>query len=321
MGAFSATAVVKLNGDGSLNVLTSSVEMGQGALTVLAQIAADEATLPMAAVRISTPDTANTPFDAMTAASRATNFMGRAIRSAVRDVKSQLLDLASVQLEIAPGDLEITDGRVAVRGVPTRALSFGQVVAASRVGSLTGSGRYQPVIGLDPDTGQGVASPQWHPAVCAAEVEVDEETGAVRILRLHVGLYVGRMVNPTGCELQVFGASLFGVGQALFEELRWDEAGTLTNPNLSDYMIPSFEDLPGQFSQTVLETPGTIEIHGIGETPLPAIAPAIANAVSRALGVQVDSLPLTPEKVLRLIRARDASAAGAADGDRSGRPG
>ena len=100
--------------------------------------------------------------------------------------------------------------------------------------------------------------------------------------------------------------------QALFEELVWDEQGVLVNPNLSDYMIPSFLDVPGHVGHTVLETPGTTEIHGLGETPLPAVAPAIANAVAQALGVRVVDLPLTPERVLRRIHERDAMASGEA---------
>jgi CO/xanthine dehydrogenase Mo-binding subunit len=304
MSSFPATSIARLNADGSLNVLTSSVEMGQGALTALAQIGAHEATLPLERVRISTPDTATTPFDHMTAASRTTNFMGRAVRGAVRDVKRQLVELASAQLEIAPDDLEIVDGHVAVRGSPDRRLSFGSVVSTARVGSLIGSGRHSFSTFLDLETGQGIGSPQWHPAVCACEVEVDEETGRVTLLRLHLGLYVGRMINPTQCELQVQGAALFGVGQALFEELAWDEHGTLTNPNLSDYTIPSFRDVPVGFGQTILETPGSIDVHGLGETALPAIAPAVANAVSRAVGVRVTDLPITPQKVLALLRER-----------------
>jgi CO/xanthine dehydrogenase Mo-binding subunit len=310
MSSFPATSMVRLNLDGSVNVLTSSVEMGQGALTALAQIAAHEATIPLERVRVSTPDTDVTPFDAMTAASRTTNFMGRAIREAVRMVKEQLIDLAAAQLEIHPDDLEVVDGRVSAKGSPERSLTFGSIVATSRLGSLVGSGRYVSPTHLDLETGQGIGAPQWHPAVCGCEVEVDEETGRITILQLHLGLYVGRMINPTQCELQVQGAALFGLGQALFEELVYDEQGTLTNPNLSDYMIPSFLDVPAQFGQTILETPGSIHVHGLGETALPAVAPAVANAVSRAVGVRVLDLPLTPEKVLRLIRARDAAGTG-----------
>jgi CO/xanthine dehydrogenase Mo-binding subunit len=286
--------------------------MGQGSLTVLAQIGAHEATLPLSAVRVSTPDTWNTPFDQMTAASRSTNFMGRAIRKAVQEVKSKLIDLASSQLEAAAGDLEIAEGRVFVKGSPERGLTFAQVVSSAKVGSLMGSGRADVSVGFDVNTGQGVASPQWHPCICGAEVEVDEDTGKITIQRLHLGLYLGRMINPTHIDLQVLGASLFGVGQVLFEELVWDEGGALTNPNLSDYMIPSFLDVPPRFTQTVLETPDSIEVHGIGETSLPAIAPAVANAVSQALGVRVTTLPLTPERVLRLIHERDAGGGQAA---------
>jgi CO/xanthine dehydrogenase Mo-binding subunit len=307
MSSFPATAVVKMNADGTLNVLTSTVEMGQGALTALAQIAAHEAGIPLAAVRVSTPDTASTPFDMFTAASRSTNFMGRAIRAAVRDIKGQLAAMAAAQLEAAIGDVEVADGRAAVAGSPGPSLTYAQIVTAARVGSLTGTGRYASPTSLDVETGMGVAAPQWHPAVCGAEVEVDEETGRVVVRRLHVSLYVGRMINPTSCELQVEGASLFGLGQALFEELAWDEQGTLTNGNLADYMIPSVLDVPTVFGQTILETPGSIDVHGIGETPLPSIAPAIANAVANAIGVRVNRLPITPERVLRLIRERDGA--------------
>ncbi len=305
MSAFPSSSVVMLGQDGSLRVLTSSVEMGQGALTALAQIAADEATLPVERVTVSTPDTAVTPWDQMSAASRTTNSMGRAIRGAVIDVKEQLLELASRRLEIAVADLEIVDGTVRGQGAPETAISFAALVAATRVGNVLGRGSYIGVAHLDIETGQGIGSPQWHPCVCAVEVEVDEETGRVQILRLHLALYVGRMINPTQCELQVQGAALFGVGQALFEELIWDETGQLINPNLSDYMIPSFLDVPPEMSETILETVGTIDVHGIGETALPTVPPAVANAVSRAIGVRIVDLPLTPERVLRAIRARD----------------
>jgi CO/xanthine dehydrogenase Mo-binding subunit len=310
--SFPATSAARLNSDGSLNVLTSSVEMGQGALTSLAQIAAHEATVSLDQVRVSTPDTEHTPFEQMTAASRTTNFMGRALRRAVQDIKSQLVDLASEQLEVARDDLEVSDGRVSVRGSPQRGASFVSLMSAAKLGSLVGHGSYVVPTHLDPETGQGIAAPQWHSAACGCEVEVDEETGRITVTKLHLGLYVGRMINPAQCELQVQGAALFGVGQALFEELVWDEDGNLANPNLSDYMIPSFLDVPLVLDQAILETPGSIEVHGIGETALPPVPPAIANAVSRALGIRVLDLPLTPEKVLREIQRRDSAEHGSA---------
>ncbi|HYH91861.1 MAG TPA: xanthine dehydrogenase family protein molybdopterin-binding subunit, partial [Candidatus Saccharimonadales bacterium] len=170
MSAFPSTSFVKMNVDGSLNVQTSSVEMGQGALTALAQIAAHEATVPVERVRMSTPDTAHTPWDQMSAASRTTNSMGRAIRAAVVDVKSQLLEMAAVRLEIAAADLEVVDGMVRAKGSPDKALPFGALVGMTRVGNVLGRGDYLAVAHLDTETGQGIGSPQWHPAVCAVEV-------------------------------------------------------------------------------------------------------------------------------------------------------
>lgn len=312
MSAFPSSSVVKLNADGSLNVLTSTVEMGQGSLTALAQIAAHEAGLPLDRVRVSTPDTATTPWDQMTAASRSTNSMGRAIRAAIRDIKGQLLELAAARLEMPADDLEIVEGMVRPKGAPEKALPYPAILGPARVGNLLGRGFYMGQSHLDTETGQGIGSPQWHPAVCACEVEVDRETGKVEVTKLHLALYVGRMINPTNCVLQVQGAALMGLGQALFEEIVWDEQGTVVNPNLSDYLVPSFLDVPLRFDQTILELPDTIEVHGLGETALPAVMPAVANAVSRAIGVRVTELPVTPEKVLRLLRQAEEKRATAA---------
>ncbi|MEA2623127.1 MAG: hypothetical protein QOH61_2037 [Chloroflexota bacterium] len=315
MSAFPSSSIAKLNADGSMNVLTGSVEMGQGALTALAQIVSDESTVPVSRVRISTPDTAMTPWDQMSAASRTTNNMGKAMRAAVVDVKKQLLELASRQMEIAVEDLEIVAGTVRPKDAPDRALPFPAIVGPARVGNILGRGTYQAVSHLDLD-GQGIGSPQWHPAACAVEVEVDEETGRVRITRMHVALYVGRMINPLQCELQVEGAALFGVGQALFEEILWDESGQLINANLSDYQIPSFLDVPAGMSETIMESE-TDEVHGLGETGLATVAPAVGNAVSRAIGVRLHDIPLTPERVLRAIRERDAATEAAAAAGRT----
>ena len=237
MSAFPSSAVAKLNTDGSLNVLTGSVEMGQGALTALTQIAAHEATLPVSRVRVSTPDTAVTPWDQMSAASRTTNNMGNAIRRAVVDVKKQLVEMASKQLEISPDDLDVVNGTVQPKGSPDKALPFPALLGPARIGNILGRGTYQAIAHLDLD-GQGIGSPQWHPAVCAAEVEVDLETGRVRILKMHMALYVGRMINPLQCELRSRVPRLFGIGQALFEEILGTNTAYLTNPNMSDYMVP-----------------------------------------------------------------------------------
>jgi len=295
-----SSASVKLNEDGSLNVLTSSVEMGQGAKTVLAQIAAEEASLPLEKVAVSEPDTDSTPYEQQTSSSRTTFSMGSAVGLAVRDVRRQLLVLAAEQLEASAEDLVAQDGRVAVKGVEDRSLSYGEVVRKSRRGNLLGHGSFVTQGGLHPETGQGIASVHWHHATAGCEVEVDTETGKIAVLRFHSNVFAGRMVNPRQCELQTEGSTLFGLGQALFEEMLY-EGGQLTNPNLSDYMIPSFEDLPCQLTTRIFEQPGVSEMHGIGETSVPPVMPAIANAVARALGVRITDLPLTPEKVLKAL--------------------
>jgi CO/xanthine dehydrogenase Mo-binding subunit len=303
-----SSSTVKLNADGSLNVLTSSVEMGQGLKTALAQIAASEIGLPISRVRVSEPDTAFTPFDLMTAASRATFCMGTAIREAIADIKNQLLDIAAVQLEANREDLILQDGKIMVRGVVGKSLSYVDAIRASKASNLLGHGIFisgsgpdgSPVV-MDFETGQGYGSAEWHPAVVVCEVEVDTETGRVNVPRMHAELYAGKIINPRLCELQIQGATTFGLGQVLFEEVAQGSNGSITNPNLSDYMIPSFHDVPAELSVHMLEPHGVTEVHGVGETALPPARPAMANAISRAVGTHFLELPITPEKILRAL--------------------
>ena len=303
-----STSSVKLNADGSLNVLTSSVEMGQGLKTALAQIAASEISLPVERVRISEPDTAFTPFDLMTAASRATFCMGTAIRHAVEDVKNQLRDIAVAHFEANKEDLVLQDGKIMIRGVAGKSLSYIDAIRMSKANNLLGHGVFvsgsgpdgSPVV-MDFETGQGYGSAEWHPAVVVCEVEVDTETGQVTVPRIHAELYAGKIINPRLCELQIEGATTFGLGQVLFEEVIQDTNGSITNPNLSDYMIPSFQDVPAQLTVHMLEPHGVTDVHGVGETAIPPARPAIGNAISRAVGCHFLDLPITPEKILRAL--------------------
>jgi len=119
--------------------------------------------------------------------------------------------------------------------------------------------------------------------------------------RIHAELYAGKIINPRLCELQIEGATTFGLGQVLFEEVLQDTNGSITNPNLSDYMIPSFEDVPAELTVHMLEPHGVTDVHGVGETAIPPARPAIGNAISRAVGCHFLDLPITPEKVLRAL--------------------
>src|SRR5499427_2629113 len=297
-----SAAALKLNEDGSLNVLTSSVELGQGAKTVLAQIAADQLRLPVSRVSVSDPDTELTPYDQQTSSSRTTFSMGGAIAKAAADLRQQLLDHAAELLEASVNDLVFEAGRIAVRGAPGRSLGYGEIALRSSQGNLIGRGSFSTRVGLDLETGQGIGSVHWHQGAVGCEVEVDVETGKVRVLHLSPHVFAGRVVNPRLCELQLEGSTIFGLGQALFEEMAYDDRGQLLNANLGDYNIPSFEDIPKQLDSRALEQRGSDELHGIGETLLPPVMAAIGNAIYNAVGARIHDLPLTPEKVLRELR-------------------
>jgi CO/xanthine dehydrogenase Mo-binding subunit len=302
-----STATVKLNDDGSLHILTSSVEMGQGLQSAMAIVASERLGVPVERIIVSMPDTELTPYDQQTSSSRSTFAMGGAVELACDSVIEKLKALASEALEIAAVDLEVGPGRIQARGSPDRSIEYSALVRRARLGNILADGTFQTEGGLDPETGQGIAAPHWHQAAGAAEVEVDLETGHVEVLRYHAGIYAGRIVNPVQCELQTEGNVAFGVGHALFESMIFD-GGQLQNGNLGDYMISSGPDMPRELSVMVVESPDRHEIHGVGETSLPAVMPAIGNAIFRATGVHVGDLPITPEKILRGLRELDSAA-------------
>ncbi|MBI3966568.1 MAG: xanthine dehydrogenase family protein molybdopterin-binding subunit [Chloroflexi bacterium] len=297
-----STASVKLNEDGSVSLLVSTTEVGQGSRTVLAQIAADAVGVPMEHVYQAYPDTALTPWDQTTSSSRSTIMMGEAIRRAGAEVRRQVREIAADLLEVSVEDLEIGDGAVWVRGVPGQLLTLGQVVQRARRGNLLGSGTYASEGHLDAETGQGVASVRFFQAACGVQAAVDLETGRVRLESLYLDTYGGKIVNPPLAELQSEGNVAFGIGQALLEEMVIDN-GQVANANLGDYMIPSFEDLPDQLDVGLLEHPsGNGPMHGLGECGSAVVPAAVSNAVFDACGVRLTELPITPEKVLRALR-------------------
>jgi CO/xanthine dehydrogenase Mo-binding subunit len=296
-----STAVIKMNGDGSVHVLSSTVEMGQGSRTALSQIAADALTVPLDRVAIVDPDTDVTPFDLTSSASRGTFMMGCAVLAAADDAKDQLLRSAAELLEANAADLELRDGGIFVKKT-SRGAPFPEIIRSARAGTIVGRGAFTTKGGLAPGTGQGIASAQWHPCTAGVEVEVDTETGTVRILKIHVNTYAGRLINRTTTELQLEGAAIFGLGAVMMEEMVYDN-GRLLNPSLADYMIPSFLDVPAAFTTTVIEDHDEHAVpHGLGENGVGPIPAAVAAAVYDAVGVRLNEWPLTPEKVLRALR-------------------
>ncbi len=292
-----------LSSDGKLMLFTSTVEMGQGAHTALAQIAAGALGLDVEAVRVQGPDTALTPPDAQTASSRSTHMMGNAILDAAARLKDQLLRAAEPLLEHPAEELAYEAGTVFARETPAERISFQEILGRSGLPVLEAHGRYATdVDGLDPETGQGIATPAWHQGAGVCIVEIDTETGKVTVPHYYSAAFAGTVVNPALASLQNDGNVIYGLGATLFEEMIFDD-GQLVNANLSDYMIPSFLDIPARLENMSLEEAGST-FHGIGEMTLPPVAPAIANAINDALGIKIRDLPITPERVLRALRAK-----------------
>jgi CO/xanthine dehydrogenase Mo-binding subunit len=289
-----------MDAEGRVTLYTSTVEMGQGAHTALAQITAGALDLPLEAISVCGPDTDVTPFDTTTSASRSTNMMGNAILAGAQELKKELTKAAVTLFEQPAEQLTAKEGTVYSSAEPEKRISYQDVLRRNKLEFLEARGEISTSGGLDPETGQGTGSLHYHQGAGACEVEVDTDTGKVTVLRYYASSFAGRLVNPRLAQLQNDGNVVYGMGPALMEEIVIN-GGQVVNPNLSEYQIPSFLDIPEQMTSYTLEAEGS-DFHGIGEMTLPPVAPAIANAIFNAVGVRIYDLPITPEKVLRAIR-------------------
>jgi CO/xanthine dehydrogenase Mo-binding subunit len=280
--------------------------MGQGANATIVQLTAEHLELPPENVCMGFPDTRVTPFDTTTSSSRTTYSMGQAVQKAAADLRNKLCEEAARHWGVDSTDVEHDAGHVIVRGEPGRRMGWGQLLERVSLTDLVGHGVFQSEFGLslmpDPHDVKGPASVHWHQGGAAAEVEVDLETGRIVVLRMHASCLAGRVVSPHRVRQQNEGCAIFGLGPTLFEELHYQD-GTVSNPNLSDYMIPSIMDVPPIISSGALEVDDDphAEVHGVGEMALPAVSPAVSNAVFAATGIRLNELPLTPERVLRAL--------------------
>jgi CO/xanthine dehydrogenase Mo-binding subunit len=231
--------------------------------------------------------------------------MGQGIRRSLRLMGAELLGCEPGQIEIPDPDTDSSpfDTRTtSSRSTHMMGRALERAVADLLAGDgERGTGEIINEGGLDPDTGQGVASSHWHQGAAAAHVTVDEATGAVRVEHLHASVYAGRVVNREGAELQNEGSMIMGLGTALLEGVRFAD-GQVTNANFSDYNIPAAADLPKRMTHDLIEREGA-EVHGLGETALPPVPAAIGNAL-QSLGLHVTELPITPEAVLEAADRR-----------------
>jgi CO/xanthine dehydrogenase Mo-binding subunit len=289
-------ASVRLCSDGSADVYVGTTEMGQGPRTVMAQIAAEELCLSSELVRVHGADTRFTPYDRSTGASRSTTVAGLAVKRAAEAVAERLRETAG-ELWDTDGELvELRDGHASYAG---EEISFADLIAKRfgfRGGEIIEGGEVRPSGG---DTGSYAEGPHfWEVCVAGAEVAVDPDTGVITVLRTATVADVGKAINPQLVERQDEGATMQGIGNALFEEMRIVD-GEVVNDTLLEYRVPRIADLPGSMTSIIVENadgPGPYGAKGCGEGALAAVPAAIVCALADA-GVSMNELPLTPERV------------------------
>jgi CO/xanthine dehydrogenase Mo-binding subunit len=302
---------IRVNADGSIVILSGAPEVGGGQKTVLSQMAADTIGVPLSSIVIPNPDTHYTPYDMAVASSRTTYHMGNAIRQAGREVRQKILEFAGRILETEPSRLNLSEGKIfAESGGELMTLQqLLNKIFGGRGGTILGEGRYSaagsPLLAATPGR-EGMSSIFWMFATHAAEVEVDAETGVVKVLKIAAAHDVGRAIHPALCEQQIEGAVVMGLSNTLLEEFKM-EKGRILNDTLADYKVATAMDLP-EIVPLLIEThheEGPFGAKGVGEPAAAPTAPALANAIFDAIGVRIQDLPITPEKVLMSLRGKE----------------
>lgn len=313
----SCAVVIKLDEDGGCDILVSGVDYGQGTYTVLRQVAAEELRIPVEKTHITWEcDTAFSPYDWQTVASRFAYMGGNATIEAAADCLRQIRAVAAQALDVAPEDLDFEDGVVFPKGDRTRGIPYSQLSLGytfengnSIGGPIIGHGRFiaTGLTHLDPETGQGLPAQYWTYGAHAVEIEVDTQTGEIEILNIVTALDAGKVLNPKLCIGQVVGGVIQGLGSALWEEFVFDEKGQFKNAGFVDYKIPTAKDIPHHTQQILLENPqpgGPYGARGIAEHPMISVPSAIGNALYNALGIDFNTLPLNYERILTRIQEK-----------------
>jgi CO/xanthine dehydrogenase Mo-binding subunit len=291
--AHRAGARLALQADGRAILSAGVSDIGQGVRTILVQVAAECLDIPMTSVMFTSQiDTSITPFNAGTHASTGASVTSLAIAEAAQKIRARLLGLSAIRLGCEAKELIFADGKIKFRDV------------ARFPGELLGSDLFPMEEEALVQAGSG-----WTPIWTGAEVVVDPELGIVRILRIISAVDTGRAINPQRCVTQVEGAAAQGLGQALFEELRFDDHAIPLNGTALQYRVPRMQDMP-EMTTILLEQgkgPGAFGIKGIGESGNLTIPAAVANAIEDAIGIRVTTLPITPMKLRQAIEATSAS--------------
>lgn len=311
-------AMVKIKPDGSADLITGTVELGQGSGTVLPMMAAEVLGIEYEKVRYHHNDTDAAPICFGTFASRVTFYAGNAVVKAAQNALKVMFDLAAPDLGVEPDELEAADGKIRVKGQPDKSLSMGEVAMKGLYEThefVVGTSTYgRPKAIPDPDTGacDPLATVAW--AAVEVEVEVDTDTGEVSILDSKSVYDVGKAINPEMARSQVEGGAIMGMSWAILENLYPNYPEPQHQPrDFSQYSLISAMDIP-ELETEMVECPSTdgpFGAKGIGEMTANPPGPAVVSAVHDAIGVWITDIPITPEKVLRALEAKEQAAAGA----------
>jgi CO/xanthine dehydrogenase Mo-binding subunit len=312
LGGDPSQALIHSNPDGKFTVALSAIDLGQGMKSVTRQIAAETLGVPVEDVYVDTADSDTGPHDMGSFASRGTHRMGNAVIMAAREARAVMLEAAAEELEVDAADL-VTDGRgnIHVRGAPGRSITTMAAAQAAQFKqgrTIAGRGIFLiPLSDVDPETGEMTPVSTFAHAAMLVEVEVDDETGEVTVTDMQSAYEVGRALNPRLVEQQLRGGAWMGMSHAAWETTEpyypQRDHGPL---DFNTYLMPGPGDLaPHHIS--ILERPaedGPYGGKGPGEMCANPVLPAVVNAIYDAVGVRIDELPATPEKVLRGLRAQ-----------------
>jgi CO/xanthine dehydrogenase Mo-binding subunit len=306
-----STAFARMEADGYVALYVSSTEVGQGARTVFSQIVAEELALPVAKIKVIGGDTRITPYDRSTGASRSTTLAGMGVMRASIELKTQLLEIASRVYGLPVAALELRDGAIWHEGESKTYPDLIKAHFGMVGGELIGRGEVKPE---GRDDGSYAAGPVfWEVCIGGVELEVEPDTGQITVRKVVSVADVGKAINPRLVEAQEMGGIMQGLGNALYEEMLFDPTtGQLANSTLLDYHVPTFENVPGEFVSNIVENhdgPGPYGAKGVGEGSLAGTTAAVVTALYD-LGVKVDQLPVTPERVWRWLQARDGAQQG-----------
>ena len=313
-------AFTKFNEDGSLNITISGMEIGQGLFTVMAQVASEILTVPVEKIRVELPDTDRNPYEWQTVGSHVTWGCGNAVKAAAEEMRGKIFEVVerahgirrdSLYLENETvkcrdrADFELPLRDFVINGIQTKHGNF-------LGGPILGSGMFMPEFTSalsDPETSQG-GHPNVHYTVgaAAATVEVDKQTGKMRVLKATLAVDAGKAINPELINSQIVGGVLQGLATVLYEDIRFDHKGKLLNANFTDYKIPTSLDMPVETVPIIIETPqpdGPFGARGVAEHTMIPAAPIIANAIDDALGLRMKTLPITGEKVALALNGID----------------